>query len=253
VRVALVQLEPGGKGGAANLQSLMTAIDKASSGDPEPDLLVLPSGCDFGGHRVTSGVAGRFSTFSETVAWKARDWGLYIAVGLHTQGTPKSRPSTFLYDPDGDVALCTCRGRGDTMPETNHAAAWLASPVGWIGILDPGAASLALWEDSIPREGGFLACPLFMPRSGSNGAVLTQWRSGRAAAHGVYCGVAGWAKETNNPQQTENACTMVCAPDGTLIQSASEPTEAIVYAEIDLKPASDGAVAKFGPSDRQTD
>ena len=69
---------------AANAQRLIAAIERASEADPAPDLIVLPGACDTGGVRLGSDWnEATLQGIAETLAWKAREWGVFIAAGLH--------------------------------------------------------------------------------------------------------------------------------------------------------------------------
>ena len=112
MRVALLQLRIDSQSRAANLSQAFRMIDEACSADPSPDLLVLPEACDTGRSegRTSSLTPAMADGFGQSLASKAREWGVYVAAGFHqvVDGVPVG--SAVLYDPDGDVVVRCCRG-----------------------------------------------------------------------------------------------------------------------------------------------
>lgn len=108
MRVALLQIRLETKSPAANIQRLNEAIERAAGVDPAPDLLVLPGACDTGG--ATSGRRWHDASLEcakENIAWKAREWGVFVAAGLHVRRGDTLQACALLFDPDGDVVACS--------------------------------------------------------------------------------------------------------------------------------------------------
>ncbi|UCG15402.1 MAG: carbon-nitrogen hydrolase family protein [Phycisphaerales bacterium] len=112
MRVALLQLGIDSRSRAANLSRALRMVDEACSADPSPDLVVLPEACDTGqSEEPTSSITPAMADgFGQSLASKAREWGVYVAAGFHqvVDGAPIG--SAALYDPDGDVVVRCCRG-----------------------------------------------------------------------------------------------------------------------------------------------
>ena len=86
------------------MQRLNEALERAAGVDPAPDLLVLPGACDTGG--ATSGRRWPNASLEcarENIAWKAREWGVFVAAGLHVRRGDTLQACALLFDPDGDV------------------------------------------------------------------------------------------------------------------------------------------------------
>lgn len=239
MRVALVQLEIENNGGAAGLQALIAAIDRAASGDREPDVVVLPGGCDAGGRLATPLVAGRFSTFSETIGWKAREWGVYVVAGLHANVGGKARALSFLFDPDGDIVLRS--GLDQTGREKESGGGrWHRSPVGWIGILDPQADVSKISSPDTPKENGLIAISSFLGRRSakmdSKASKGTPVKGSQFPGPAAYQGVAGWTGGSGIGAVSADAQTLVRAPNGTLVAAADSAEDAVVHVDIELEP-----------------
>ena len=104
MRVSLLQVRLNSRSPALNLQALSAAVDRAGAGRPGPDLLVLPGACDTGGAPLSGAHhAASLECVKELIAWKAREWGVFIAAGLHRRSGEDSAPHGVIFDPDGDI------------------------------------------------------------------------------------------------------------------------------------------------------
>ncbi len=101
MRVALVQIGVRTESRSANLTHVLGHIVVAAETEPAaPDLLVLPAGCD---GAVSPGLSeAMVQGFAESLAALAREWGLYIAVGLLEPAGDGFGEAARLIDPDGD-------------------------------------------------------------------------------------------------------------------------------------------------------
>jgi len=238
VRVALLQLGNIQEGRSTNLQSLMAAIDRAASNDPGPDLLVLPATGDVRG--MTAGQNGLFASIAETIAWKAREWGVYVAAGLSVLEVETTMFRSFLFDPDGDIVARTGAATSGKQGAAEDLRSWFSSPVGRFGLVDPQTASVPTSSTDERCEGGFLAYPL--PSLGTPAqrrAVTSSLESLRAGASdtlGTYWGVAGRAEASADAGKAGHPVTFVRDPSGTVIENAAPSCETVLYADVDLPP-----------------
>ena len=238
MRVALLQLGKIQKSRSTNLQSLMAAIDRAASSDIGPDLLVLPASGDARG--MTAGHHGLFASVAETIAWKAREWGVYIAAGLNVVESETNIFRSFLFDPDGDIVARTGAGVSDAQSADQDLRSWFPSPEGRLGLVDPQTAAAATCSTDLGCEGGFLAYPLPSPRTPAQrravASTLESLRAGASDTLGTYWGVAGRAEVSPDAGKAGDPVTFVRDPWGTVIENAAPSCETVLYADVDLAP-----------------
>ena len=90
-----------------NLASVTASITRAAEHHPAPDLIALPNCC--AAALVTSDAdlptPTMCQTFAETLAWQAREWGVWIAAGHARSADGRIVPGATLFDPDGDAYL----------------------------------------------------------------------------------------------------------------------------------------------------
>ena len=255
--VALVQLRLNARSRAANVQGLTTGIERAAQANPAPDLLVLPGACDTGGAAPGSdwsqaGVDG----IAQTIAWKAREWGVFIAAGLYHRSGEGITPHAVIFDPDGDiVARSGAWGSPEEQQAVGPVELW-SSAVGSMGVVTPQVD--ASWASYVPEEnpGLFLAFPLGpAATTGQRRArevFLSALGQGPPATGGAYWGVVAAATPAASPEGT-GPRTFACGPDGRVLVSAAGPTEEILYAEIPLVPVPLALRAGLGKLDRHAD
>lgn len=247
MKVALLQMRLNPKSGAANLQHLIVAIHSAVAIQPPPDLLILPGACDTGGVAVGRGqTAASLLTVYETLAWKAREWGIYIAAGLHACLGGSLLPLAVLFDPDGDVL---CR-HGPACPPAYDSDTQLTLWKTWVGPL--GVADAATLDVRELGEVGALAGALIAvpaapcgpaSRRRAEAANLTYLREEASARRGAYWGVAsavaapGTDKSGGKAGRQAMPGSFLCAPDGALLASAAPEDEIVLYADVPLDPA----------------
>jgi len=115
LRAALVQLRLESGKRSANLTNVLRWIDEAADLTPAPDLICLPGPCDYGPN--PKGIAAPLDClggpFAETVALKAKDLGLFVALGHVDADHLGAYLAVSLFDPDGDAVL---RHRGVVVP-----------------------------------------------------------------------------------------------------------------------------------------
>jgi len=115
MRVAVVQLPVQRGARTSTFQAALAAIDAAADTDPAPDLVLLPA---FAG--VVDALAGD-TTLCENVhgqttagcGFRARTWGIFVALGMASHGPERPYLTNVLIDRDGDVRLAQHQVRLD--------------------------------------------------------------------------------------------------------------------------------------------
>ncbi len=107
MRIAVIQLPVAPTRRTLTLHRALQVIDDAARADPAPDLILLPAFCDV--PAVTAGHVDVIERLAgQTVAacsWRARHWGVFIALGLVEQGRKGLHVTGALLDADGDLRL----------------------------------------------------------------------------------------------------------------------------------------------------
>lgn len=236
MRVALLQLGAIQKSRSANLQSLMAAIDRAATADDELDILVMPAIGDT--HAKKACLHGLFASASETIAWKAREWGVYIATGISVKENEDIRLRSFLFDPDGDVVARTGAVSSSESGSDQESVCWFSSPVGRIGVVDPQTAEAVIRSTGERPKEGFVAYPVPSPKTAAErrfvASTLQSLRSSADATLGTYWGVAGRTDEGAVAGNAGNAVTFLRDPSGAVRQHALLSCETALHVEIDL-------------------
>ncbi len=232
MRVALIQLSMGGESHAQDLQHLSAAIDRAGSTSPAPDLIALPGQCDIGGARSARGITDAFLECArENLASKAKEWGVFIAAGLHSRVGGKLVPYAILFDSDGD----TVARSGSAFPATSSIGLW-SSPIGVLGVLEP---TLRLCEEDPRtqlRRGALVVLPLAATMSKTRRRALDEVLScvcDNAPGTGdVYAAVVSPARETDGSADTP--VTLIRGRGGKTLACVKDASEATALAEIAL-------------------
>ena len=134
MRIALLQLALDRKSRAANIQNITAAIERTAQTDPAPDLLILPGACDTGGGKADPRLTeASLQGIAETIAWKAREWGVFIAAGLHVWEDERVVPCAVLFDADGDIVRRN--GCATDATATNTPVEFWHTAVGDIGVV----------------------------------------------------------------------------------------------------------------------
>ena len=257
MRVALVQLRLNAKSRAANVKGVMAAIARASQVQPAPDLLVLPGACDTGGATFGRGHSEATLTgVRETIAWMAREWGVFIAAGLHCRRDDTTVPCALLFDPDGDiVARSIAAAVNEGGPPSGPIALW-PSVVGDIGVFEPSAGAPLGYMPDFEARGAFIA----MPAAGANAAgrrrtaqAVEAVRHDAAVRGAAWWGVTAAAGEVVQAADTGGPATFLCDPHGHLAASAGTADETIVHAEVPFVPAPAEARAESTARDDHAD
>lgn len=241
MRVALLQVRQDAKSRSANIQSIVGAIDQAGNGTPPPDLLVLPGACDTGGGlagaRLTEAI---MQVVRETVSFKAREWGVYIALGLHVRRGSAACPCAVLFDPDGDLVAQSVSPTGGDDTAAVGPIRFRSCAIGDIGVVT--AATVGAGLDDTPGGGG--GAVIVWPRAAAATAKgrrlaetnLTRLHDDSTGQRGGYwCVVA--AAVSSDTRGGDRPSTFLRAPDGRILASVIEGEEAIVCAEVPIRPS----------------
>ncbi len=241
MRVALLQVRQDAKSRAANTQSIIGAIDQAGSSTPPPDLLVLPGACDTGGgmagSRLTEAI---MQVVRETVSFKAREWGVYIAVGLHVRRGLATCPCAVLFDADGDlVAQSVSPTLGDDT-EAVGPIRFRSCAIGDIGVVTAATVGAGLDDTQVGVGGALIAWPRAAAATAKGRrlaeANLARLHNDPAGQRGGYwCVVA--AAVSSGTRSGDRPSTFLRAPDGRIPASVMEGEEAIVCADVPIQPS----------------
>ena len=247
MRIALLQVRLDPTSHAANTQRLAQAIDRAASSAPAPDLLVLPGGCDAGG--VSPG--RRHSHFHvaglrETLAWKARDWGLFVAAGLHRRHNGGWAGVTALFDPDGDIAA-SCSGARPTVQDeriVEGVPVWHSS-VGTIGVFTWARCDDSECRVVAPAGGLVVVSPIVMSDPLEGPAALDVKREGLDQniylEGNVFWALVSAAEPANAGRGRTNGVSCLLGPGGAVVAKARGQDEEIICAEISIEPAKEAS------------
>jgi len=239
MRVALLQIRLDPKSRAANMQGLSKVIDEAANASVAPDLLVLPGACDTGG-----AVSGRgwsdasIEGVKEYLAWKARDWGVFIAAGLHVRHGDTWEPCAVLFDPDGDIVARSSTPDGDKSTQSLRGIQMWASDIGDLGVFEPSTVESLPEHPEIGKRGAVIAVPTVASLAGRRrrnlDANLASLQSRATLGYYAYWAVVAEAGAKGKPGDGSGPGTFVRAPNGTIIACADSPNKAIVVAEITI-------------------
>lgn len=105
MRVAAVQLEITPSSRASTLQNALQLIDLAAEADPAPDLVVLPAFVDTYDAGSDSKLEYVYGPSTAACGFRARSWGVFVAVGIAEWARPLPRLKSVLFDRDGDPRL----------------------------------------------------------------------------------------------------------------------------------------------------
>ena len=252
MRVSLLQvcLEPGSH--AASLQSVLALIDRAAAMSPPPDLLVLPGACDTGGEPPGKTYStAKAASVREALASSAREWGVYIAAGLHEYIDAKPVHCAVLFDPNGD-RVARAPGRGPAQPteeperRTRYDGTAWASSVGLIGLVD-------MPMDHADNEGPTWArgALLITPTHGLGNTATRRRRKSQTEAvrAGAWSDMeSSWAvvagAERSKRKKNAMPGTWLCDPTGKILAAAPDGGETIVAVEWEFDPSKKPTVAK---------
>lgn len=239
MRIALLQIRLDARSRAANLQALHRAIDAAASVPDAPDLVVLPGACDTGGAASSRGCnRSTLEVVGESLAWQARQWGVFIAAGLHVKRDDAWEPCAVLFDPDGDIVVRSEHTEGGGSGEDQGRIEPWASPVGDLGAFEPTIRGPLAERIAARDRSAVIAVPtaanVTSKRRRAAEANLAELRGESPVGSAAYWAVVAEAGRQITPGDGNGPMTFLRAPGGTVLASAKRPDETIVRAEVPL-------------------
>ena len=230
MRVALLQLRLDARSRAANLQAVLAGIREAAGAEPAPDLLVLPGACDAA--RVAG--AGRASVTSRSIfgaalAAEAREWGVFIAVGMGAVAEDNGGPQALLFDPDGDVLAEATLGEG---APSGRCGSWAHTALGVMGVA---LSAVGAGQPPVPA-GAMIAVPmapaLGKRRARADERFVSALRGDAATRCGAYWALVTPARPAAEPEEAKVPGTSLYDPGGMVLARADTGAEIVVFAEV---------------------
>lgn len=237
MNVSLLQITLDRKARAGNLVRVTDAIVRAARSDSTPDLLILPGSCDTGG-----GPPGRdhsdgfLANFRATIASKAREWGLYIAAGLHIACETGHEHCGVLFDPDGDLVAVGAAQQSGGAGGDGRIANW-ATVIGTMAVCTTHHLMGRCLDSAVPK-GALVAVPVSVTTTGGtrrdDERCVESLLDDPAGAYWalvspVVVGGKGW--------RAGPATTFLAGPDGRVLIEARLGIEETVSVRLDLEPA----------------
>ncbi|MCH8251364.1 MAG: hypothetical protein IID36_02810 [Planctomycetes bacterium] len=236
MRLALLQVRLVATSVSENVQAVTRAIDEAARCEQAPDLLVLPGACDTGGKELTAPTTmAAHQAVREAIASKAREWGVFIAAGLHVGERDAFRHAILLFDPDADTLLSTANGTAEPAQSVSLGASTTATAVGTIGVCDPRepTAPSAPVANADPPAVIAISCtaPSTGPKAGQPAAAATPgWPAGLPP--GQMWAVVVPACESAARDASAVPTSFVTHADGSILVAASDGRETILRADV---------------------
>lgn len=217
------------------MQSVLEDIHAAARRRPAPDLIVLPGRCDCGGGQPDAKWReSNACAFAEAICWEARDWGVFVSLGIHCFREGRAIETTVLIDADGDQILstadCVDRGDGLHLPTAK-------TPVGEIAL---GSAEL-LCDGKFSWGAHSSSTLLVLPLDSASGddarmaadAVRTHFGAAIEHRHTYLFGaVVSPASSKERKVDGKSSGTFLVAPGGKVVAWAQTTGRASVQAEV---------------------
>lgn len=236
MKMALLQIRLNSKSRAANVQELNAAIDRAAGTSPALDVVVLPGACDTGSAPRRGWSEAGLQGVKESIAFKAREWGVFIAAGVHLAHGHALEPCAVLFDPDGDIVVRSVASVAGVRSESIRPVEPWSSAIGDVGVLEPTITGPLEERVRVSEQGAMIAVPVCRSAMGrmqrtvdANMALL---RNGATTGHGIYWAVVAAAGDEDMPTGESVLTTFLRGPDGAVLAAASGPDETIVYADV---------------------
>lgn len=237
MRIALVQLDLDYTNRSATVQGLGAAVGRAADTSPAPVLVILPGGCDA---ECTANRAV-LESVKEAISHQAREWGVYVAVGLHTFRDESPEPCALLFDTDGDIVARSPRRSEDQQTGAESPLELHCSPYGVIGVVEPTVIDNVKACHATSGFDGVIAVPMPRATAGRSSAatrnVVSFHRSipTESKSHWAVVHPAGGKSESS--MKLEPVASFLRAPSGSLLAAAENREETILFADVPIAPS----------------
>lgn len=244
MRLALVQVRVDAQSRSNSLQGILGAIRAAVAVQPAPDLIVLPGSCDAAGLSPDGiGSPAFIRGMREAIALEAKDWGIYIAVGLHRKLMGAWVPDAVLLDADGDVVAAAMEVGSEPEPVSKQSPGGTAtlqesrvgvwpSILGAIGIMNERMLLERMdVSDWFPR-GGLLVVPM-----SSRSCKEIPLDAAQAVAERMPGLTIAVVAPTRSGDATSRPHTFVVGTDGQPIAQIEPHREHTLFLELQVEQA----------------
>ncbi len=236
LRVAVVQMNlPAGQR-SRTLSLVAEAIDAAAREVSAPDLIVLPECYDTAllAAEVRLMTPAMCQGFVEAVARRAREWGVWIAVGHVHSVEEHPQAAASLLDPDGDPWIHFpqhCEPFAGDRENTTAEWSVAPTPIGRI-VLRPGSL---MAENTLRRpQADQHADLLLVPSTASAADSVRRTAATTATALGAYACVSTGVAQTGKTGQS-SAGGYVLDPQNRIVQETG-PNQRIRVVELPIEP-----------------
>lgn len=238
MRVAAVQFEVDTASRTATLQRALSALDTAAELDPCPDLVVLPAFLDTcqdqtGPHHEIARGPG-----SAACGFRARNWGVFVAMGLAERAKPLPTLKGVLLDRDGDYRLIQPMTRASESLakcfQCENAPLGVADLlIGRIAVLTDGdIISEDAWKEVVGR-----GAQLIVGTIGGGAVKATQLEAALtklARQFGRPCVVADVVARGQNPRLGREGVSRIINDEGRVMAAAQAGSNETIMAELEL-------------------
>ncbi|MFH1419836.1 MAG: carbon-nitrogen hydrolase family protein [Planctomycetota bacterium] len=245
MRIAVIQLAAQREPRTAIFQRALQAIDTAAETDPAPDLILLPAFSDVpailrGDTFITEQSAGPTAA---ACGLRARQWGIFIALGIAEPGSDKPYVTTVLIDRDSDLRLA-CRQQRFSGPAEGRFASGARGHVadvllGRIALLTgDDLLDDAAWDDARHQGAGIVLGSACWANDGRDPAAEPRCIHSRIAANAKRCGIACAVADVTTAEADVNpACpgaSAIITSDGRVLHAAETGSEATLWAQVEV-------------------
>lgn len=245
MRIAVAQLAVETAKRTLTFQRALQAIDDAAEKDPAPDLIVLPAFCDV--LSIRSGnmeiIERRAGPTVAACGLRARQWGVFAALGLAERGTEKPYVTGLLLDNDGDLCLAHRQGVFHSKADQRFA-----------GADDPSVTEVMLgrfailtgdevlddraWESAVGQGAALLlGIGCWAAEQGEPALDVAEFRkqtAERAGRYGVSCAVADVTTASANTPWNCPGMSMIVDAGGEVLAAAETKQASTLWANLTL-------------------
>lgn len=238
MRVSLLQVLLNSKSRAANMQSLGEAIDRAANEAPAPNLLVLPGACDTGGAAPSSSLTpAAIDGVTELLSCKAREWGVFLAAGVHAETAGEFHPLALLLDPDGDV-VAQSQAASPLADGVGRTCSIWSGDIGGMVVVEPTGIAVTDLAGLEELQSALVVLPVGTKMTASRRRKLEAvWSSSFAEPadeQRIYWAVVSAAAGRQRSAHTGNPLTFVRDSRGRILAACDGAQEQAVSVDVPL-------------------